>query len=175
MTKLCTLLKKTLGRLNPRQWYLAVSIVSAALIAYALYLQFYQALEPCPLCILQRYAFVGVAVFAGLAAAVPLASIHRMLASVGVLFALAGAGIAAWHIKLQWFPPEISACGPGLAYMITELPLARALPRIFQGGGDCTEVGWQFLGLSIPAWAFIWLVLLAIGLVVGLRRSFHVR
>ena len=163
-----------LPNLSARQWYALVAVCSSALIAYGLVLQFFEGLEPCPLCILQRYAFVLVALFAGIAAALSsprVAHISRLPAALALLSALTGAGIATWHIKLQLFPPEISSCGPGLAYMLMELPLARALPRIFQGGGDCTAVDWSFLGLSIPAWALVWFVLLAVALVMGMRKT----
>jgi protein dithiol:quinone oxidoreductase len=159
-----------LPNLSPRQWYAAVAAACVALIGYAMFLQFIKELEPCPLCILQRYAFVLVALLAGCAAAFKSPRIGRALAGLAAVSALGGAGIASWHVKLQLFPPEIGSCGPGLTYLITELPLARALPRIFQGGGDCTVVDWSFLGLSIPAWSFIWLVLLAIALIIGLRK-----
>ena len=157
--------------LSSRQWYAAVAAACVGLIGYAMVLQFIKELEPCPLCILQRYAFVLVALFAALAAAVKPPRAGRVFAGLGVLSAVSGAGVAAWHVKLQLFPPEIGSCGPGLTYLVTELPLARALPRIFQGGGDCTAVDWTFLGLSIPAWSFVWLVLLAIALIIGFRKA----
>lgn len=160
-----------LPNLSPRQWYAAVAATCVVLIAYAMVLQFVMDLEPCPLCILQRYAFVLVALFAGIAAALKSPRVGRVSAGLAVMSALSGAGVAAWHVKLQLFPPEIGSCGPGLAYLILELPLARALPRIFQGGGDCTAVDWSFLGLSIPAWALVWLLLLAVLLIVGFRKA----
>jgi disulfide bond formation protein DsbB len=158
-------------RLSPRQAYAAVAALCVAFIAYALYLQFFEDLDPCPLCILQRYAFVLVAVFAALGALLPAPRAGQILGSLALLSALLGAGLAAWHVKLQWFPPEIGSCGPGLTYLILELPLARALPRIFQGGGDCTLIDWSFLGLSIPAWAFVWFAIFAIVLAVAVRKA----
>jgi disulfide bond formation protein DsbB len=50
------------------------------------------------------------------------------------------------------------------------LPLGRALPRIFQGYADCTNVDWTFLHLSIPAWSVIWLALIAATLLVAQTR-----
>ncbi len=157
--------------LTARQWYTLVAVISAALMAYGLVLQFFGGLEPCPLCILQRYAFVAVALLAGVAATIESPRLGRLFAALALLSTVAGAGMATWHIKLQLFPPEVGSCGPGLAYMLMELPLARALPRIFQGGGDCTAVDWSFLGLSIPAWALVWFVLLAAALVMGIRKT----
>ncbi|AFJ01801.1 Periplasmic thiol:disulfide oxidoreductase DsbB, required for DsbA reoxidation [Methylophaga frappieri] len=83
--------------------------------------------------------------------------------------ALAGAGVSGWHIWLQNLPPEeVPSCGPGLDFIMGNFPLSEALAMVFSGSGECAEISWQFLGLSIPAWtllAFIgmlWLVWLAI-------------
>ena len=155
--------------LRPRPLYLLVALVCALLIGAAMYLQFHDNLEPCPLCILQRYAYVLVGALALLAALLP-ALAGRIVASLGVLAALAGAGVGVWHVWLQTHPPAVSACGPSLEYLVGNLPLGRALPRIFQGYADCTNVDWTFLHLSIPAWSVIWLALIAATLVVAQTR-----
>ncbi len=155
--------------LRPRPLYLLVALACALLIGAAMFLQFHDNLEPCPLCILQRYAYVLVGALALLAALLP-ALAGRIVASLGVLAALAGAGVGVWHVWLQTHPPAVSACGPSLEYLVGNLPLGRALPRIFQGYADCTNVDWTFLHLSIPAWSVIWLMLIAATLVVAQTR-----
>jgi protein dithiol:quinone oxidoreductase len=161
----------SLSRLLQRPRLLAALVALAALclIAAALTVQSIDHLEPCPLCILQRYAFTLVALFAALAAVL---SGRAALASaaLGVVSALSGAGVAAWHVRLQLFPPEEASCGPSLQYLLTNLPLGRALPRIFQGYADCTQVDWTFLRLSMPAWALLWLIGLGALLFVAARR-----
>jgi disulfide bond formation protein DsbB len=89
---------------------------------------------------------------------------------LALLSALAGAGVAAWHVHLQLFPPQVTTSVPDLQYMLSNLPLGRALPRIFQGYGDCTQIDWTFLKLSMPAWALIWLLILSSTLVIALRN-----
>ncbi len=155
--------------LRPRVLYLAVALACAALIGAAMYLQFHEQLEPCPLCILQRYAYVLLGALAMLAALLP-ALLGRIVAALGILVALAGAGVGGWHVWLQLHPPPMSTCGPSLEYLVSNLPLGRALPRIFQGYADCTNVDWTFLGLSIPAWSLLWLVFLALLLGVAQAR-----
>lgn len=147
----------------------AVFIVIAALLSVSLYLQHVVGLEPCPLCILQRYAFVLVAAFA-LVAALASGITSRIAHGAAVLFVLAGGGTAAWHVWLQLNPPRESSCGPGLEFMLSELPLARALPRIFQGSGDCSAVEWTFLGLSIAAWSLVWFAILLVSLLAAARQ-----
>jgi disulfide bond formation protein DsbB len=145
----------TLSRwLSSRNLLLAVFVACVGLIAFALYIQQADNLEPCPLCIIQRYLFVVVGLLALMAAFLP-GVVSRGLASLAALVSLAGAGVGGWHLWLQMHPPAVSACGASLEYMVSNLPLGRALPRIFQGYGDCTEVQWTLFGLSIPGWAMI--------------------
>jgi protein dithiol:quinone oxidoreductase len=154
---------------RPRLLYALTALVALSLIGFALVAQSIDQLEPCPLCILQRYAFTFVAVFAAMAALLSgRAAVACAVASL--LCALSGAGVAAWHVRLQLFPPETSSCGPSLQYLLSNLPLGRALPRIFQGYGDCTRIDWTFMKLSMPAWALIWLLILSGTLVFALRR-----
>ena len=69
--------------------------------------------------------------------------------------ALAGGGVAARQSWIQWFPPAVSECGPGLEYMLESFPLASSLPMIFRGAGDCSVVDWTFLHLTIANWSFL--------------------
>ena len=141
--------------LSVRQVLLAIGVGCVALLAYGLYLQHVVGLEPCPMCIVQRYALVLVAVVAGLAAAAARPAVHiggslLMLASAGF-----GAFVAARQSWLQWYPPEVVSCGRDFYGMIETFPLQRAIPMIFKGGGDCTKVDWTFLGGSIANWSFL--------------------
>lgn len=147
----------------------SIFIVIAGLLATSLYLQHVVGLEPCPLCILQRYEFVMVALFALVAALTP-GLVSKIAHGVALLFAIAGGSTAAWHVYLQLNPPQFASCGPGLETMLTELPLARALPRIFHGSGDCSEVQWTFFGISIAGWSLVWFTIFFIALTVALRR-----
>ena len=152
-----------------RVLYAGVTLACAALVGFGIFLQQIEHLEPCPLCILQRYAFVAVGAAALLAALVPRAA-GRWVAWIGIGTALLGASVGAWHVWLQLHPPAVSACGPSLEYLVSNLPLGRALPRIFQGYGDCTAIDWSFLGLTIPAWSLIWLLTLALCLALAQSR-----
>ena len=141
--------------LSVRQVLLVIGVGCVALLAYGLYLQHVVGLEPCPMCIVQRYALVLVAVIAGLAAAAGRPGVHvggslLMLASAGF-----GAFVAARQSWLQWYPPEVVSCGRDFYGMIETFPLQRAIPMIFKGGGDCTKVDWTFLGGSIANWSFL--------------------
>lgn len=157
---------------RPRTLLLATFAVCAGLIAYALWLQHASHLEPCPMCILQRYAFVVVG-FIALAAAIqnPGRIGMRIYAVLMALAAIAGGGVAAWQSWLQHHPPKIADCGPGLEVIIGEFPLSEALPMIFRGAGDCSKVDWTFLGLSIAEWALICFVGIVVTAVIVWIRA----
>jgi len=72
-----------------------------------------------------------------------------------LLSALAGGYTAAQQSWLQWYPPEVVSCGRDFYGMIETFPLKRALPMIFRGGGDCSQIDWTFLKLSLANWSFI--------------------
>lgn len=156
---------------SPRLVFAALFAVCAGLIAYALYLQHVEALEPCPMCILQRYAFIAIALVAFVAAVHgPRGAALYLYATIIIMIALAGGGIAAWHSWLQRYPPPNLSCGTDLWYLLDSFPLSKALPTIFQGTGECSKVEWRMLGLSIPEWAFVWFIAI-VGLVAILVRK----
>ncbi|ANQ86532.1 putative disulfide bond formation protein B [Azoarcus olearius] len=158
---------------NRRPLFLAVFAYCAALLAFGLYLQHYQGIEPCPMCIMQRYAFalVGViALVAGLHG--PRGAGVRVYGGLLLLAALAGGSVAARQTWMQLYPPEIPECGPGLEYMLESFPLTSALPMIFRGAGDCSAIDWTFLGLSLANWSLLNFgaaALLALWLLFGRR------
>ncbi|MBE7941028.1 MULTISPECIES: disulfide bond formation protein B [Ramlibacter] len=155
----------------PRRVLALVSLACVAMLAFGLYLQHVVGLEPCPMCIVQRYALLGVAVVAGVAAAFR----GRGAAIVGSLLMLAisgfGAFVAARQSWLQWHPPEVSACGRDFYGMIEAFPLRRAIPMIFKGSGDCSKVDWTFLGGSIANWSFVCFVAFALIALLLLARN----
>lgn len=155
---------------QPRRLLAFIALACIALLAFGLYLQHAVGLEPCPMCIVQRYLFILVALAAGIGAALP-ASATRWVGGLMALLSFTGAGVAARQSWLQWFPPEIATCGRDLFGMIESFPLKRVIPMVFRGSGDCSAVDWTFLGLSIANWSFLNFVLVGvIGLALLLRR-----
>ena len=158
------------GRLAPRRVLAAISLVSVAMLVFGLYLQHALELNPCPMCIVQRYALIFVAVFAGLASATGKKSLWITGTLLTLVSAVLGAYTAANQSWLQWFPPEVATCGRDLYGMIETFPLKRAIPMIFRGGGDCSVVDWTFLGGSIANWSFICFTLISLVCVAVLVR-----
>ena len=150
--------------MTPRVGYLAGFLVCAGLLAFALYLQHVELQDPCPLCILQRLAFIALmAVF--LIAALHGPGRKGCIVYSGMLFMIAGLGaaVATRHVWLQHLPKnQVPECGPGLEYMLQKFPLAQALDKILAGSGECAEAGWNFLGLTIAGWSLVWFVILGV-------------
>jgi disulfide bond formation protein DsbB len=132
----------------------------AGLMSFALYAQYQLLLDPCPLCVFQRMAVIGIGVFFLMAALHKPQHLGRRIYAVLIgLIAIGGASVAGRHVWLQNLPPEeVPTCGPGFDYIIESFPLAEALSMIFRGSGECAEIHWQFLGLSMPGWTLIWFV-----------------
>jgi disulfide bond formation protein DsbB len=146
--------------LNTRIAYTTLAVVSLGLIGVALLLQHVVGLDPCPLCIFQRIAYFALALFALIAAWLSPRAASRWFGGLVLLSALTGVGIAGWHVWLQMNPQGMS-CGPGLAAMLDNFPLADVLPKVFRGSGDCSESAWTLLGLTIADWSLLWFVILS--------------
>ena len=141
---------------HTRQWLALIAVGCVALLAFGIfYLQEVVGLEPCPMCIVQRYALILVALVAGVSAFLPQGMWRTGgLVKVGVIAGF-GAFVAARQSLLQWNPPEVMSCGRDFYGMIEAFPLKRAIPMIFKGSGDCAAVDWSFLGLTIANWSFL--------------------
>jgi disulfide bond formation protein DsbB len=135
-------------------------VVCAGMMTFALYSQHVLGLEPCPLCIFQRVAVVGLGLLFLMAA------IHSpgrlgcwIYAALLLLVSLAGSAVSARHVWLQRLPPDqVPSCGPGLDFMLDTFPFTEVLNMVLSGSGECAEVAWSLLGLSMPAWTLIGLL-----------------
>ena len=149
--------------LSSRSLFLIGFLFCALMLGIAGYFQFIDNLEPCPLCILQRVStlLVGVVLL--------FAVIHnpkgfgvRIYGFIAGVFALIGAGISGRHLWLQSLPEDqVPSCGPGLNFMLDNFPLGDTINMVLRGSGECAEVLWTFMGVSIPGWTLLAFILLA--------------
>jgi protein dithiol:quinone oxidoreductase len=140
---------------HPRRVWLGIALACLGLLSFGVYLQHVVGLEPCPMCIVQRYVMVLMGTVALLGSVLSGRKAALTVGSVLVLLAVGGAYVAARQTWLQWYPPEVVSCGRDFYGMIETFPLQRAIPMIFKGGGDCSKVDWTFLGGSIANWSFV--------------------
>lgn len=144
---------------------LYIFLFCTAAMAIALYMQYAMNMEPCHLCVTQRIFYIAAGL-TGLAAFIhgPARVGRKIYATLGTVFAIAGAGFAIRQIYLQHLPKdEVPMCGPSLGYMMEEFPLSEVLAAMLSGDGNCAEISWQdpVLQLSIPEWSVICFILLA--------------
>jgi disulfide bond formation protein DsbB len=160
--------------ITPRIYFLFGLMSCIIMTGVAAYFQLVEELEPCPLCISQRIMLVLVAVV------MLLAVIHnpgrlgvRVYSVLATIAALLGAGVSARHIWLQHLPPdEVPECGPGLQYIFENFPLAETFKLMLNGTGECAEVLWTFMGLSIPGWTLVAFLVLTI---VSLSQFWNIK
>jgi disulfide bond formation protein DsbB len=129
-----------------RLLFLGAFLICAALMATALTMQYALKLDPCPLCSLQRLFVIA------LGGVFLIAALH----DPGLVGGVLGIIVAGRHVWLQNLPADqVPECGPGLDYLLDAFPLTEALSLVFRGSGECADVQWVFLGLTIPGWTLV--------------------
>lgn len=139
-------------KLNYRYGQSFLLLFSVLILVISYYFEYVKSLEPCPLCIMQRVCILFFILVCVMALKV---SRHRsLLCGLQCFFALAGLYFSGRQLWLQSLPPEQTpACLPGLDVMIHYFPWRDTLHALIWGAGDCAEVSWRWLGLSMPGWA----------------------
>jgi disulfide bond formation protein DsbB len=142
---------------SSRFTYFTALVVVSIMIGITFYLQIYAHVNPCPLCILQRFALVGLGVIFFSGALLRLERSGKLtIAALAYLFALIGALLAARQVWIQHLPPSASPdCGASLEYMLQVLPLLQVLQHILSGSAECSLVDWRFLNLSLAEWSLV--------------------
>ena len=147
-----------------------MTLACAGMVSYAIYVQHVDFIDPCPLCVFQRMVYIWLGALALVAFVHNPGNIGRggyggLISAGGIV----GAGIAGRHVWLQSLPPDqVPDCGMGLNYMLETMPLGQVLSEVFYGSGECAEVYWTFLGMSLPGWSFLWYVVFTVGTIAVL-------
>ena len=171
ITPIPTNMRSAMTPSSPSRLFALICAACIAMLAFGLYLQHVVGLEPCPMCIVQRYVLVLVALLAAATAFAARKAVWLTGAFALATASAAGAFVAARQSYLQLYPPEIASCGRDLYGMIETFPLKRAIPMIFKGSGDCTKIDWTFLGLSIANWSFLCFSAIALVAILMMFRS----
>ena len=141
-----------------------VVIIVLSMLFAIYYLEGVLNLDPCPLCMVDRAILVVIALVSLIALVHNSSGVMRWVYTiVSSLFSMIGIGVAARHIWLQGLPPDqVPECGPDLTYMLEVFPLADVIKRIFTGSGQCAEVSWTFIGMTIPQQTLLLFILLLV-------------
>lgn len=164
--------------MNPFRWsfrnqFLLGFALCAGLLAYALFVQFRLGIEPCPFCIFQRLAFaaLGVVFLMGALHNPRGPGGRKLWGLLALVAATVGAGIAGRHTWVQLHPPELPTCSPSWNFLVEQNSWLGVVRKVLLATGDCANIDWQFLGLSMPMWSLAWFAILGLAaLYAGFRR-----
>ena len=145
---------------------IAIAIACFGVIGVALYLQHAKGMLPCPLCVMQRYAFIVTGVFALMAAFVPRQKVWAALALVSIGW---GGYTVRKHIEVITHPGFSCGIDP-LETMLNKIPTATGMPWLFRADGLCEAAGDLVMGLSVPHWSAVWMAIILVSLVFVLAR-----
>ena len=142
---------------QPRYLFLLILLGCLTLLSSAIFVEPFKSMDPCPMCMMQRWVFSAIGIFALIAILHNAEFIgQKIYAGTLAVFSMIGAGVAARQLWLQSLPEEqVPACGPGIDYMLEVFPILEVIEMAIRGTGDCAKVQWTFLNLSIPGWSLI--------------------
>ena len=155
---------------SSRNLLLAIAAVSFALVGAALYLQHAKDMLPCPLCVIQRYLFLGIGLFSLIGASIG-AGDGKLKAATGLalLCALGGLGVVAKHLYVLAHPGFSCGIDP-METVLNKIPTATLMPWLFRADGLCEAAQDTVFGLNVPQWSAVWFVILTLALVAALAR-----
>lgn len=141
-----------------------VLFLSLGLLGSAYLLEYGFGLEPCALCLLQRYVLWMIAVLTCLAF---LQNPHRIgtrLYALSLLL-LNGVGIllSSRHLWVQYgpTPDTIVPCTAELQTLLQFKPLTHALADVLRNTHDCARID-KLFGLPLSAWSMMSFILLIV-------------
>ena len=146
--------------ISTRQLFLLMFLSCVGLLAAAYYFEYVLFLDPCPLCIMQRIAvlLVGLVALSGSIFSVDVMK-EKMHFALLFIVSCFGIAVAGRHVWIQSLPADqVPTCGPSLEYMVETLPWADVLSIMLKGNGNCADMQWSFIGLSMPQCVLLWFV-----------------
>ncbi len=134
------------------------ALASTALLGGTYLIEYGFKIDPCPLCLLQRYALWGVVLCFWLGVLQVHKSLWRLLyCFLIILFSTAGALIAGRQLWIQYLTPpnEMGGCIAGFEILFAYKPFFEALSEIFSASPDCARIDFTILKLPLSGWAFL--------------------
>lgn len=156
---------------NPRLIPAAIVAVCVGALGSALASEYWGGLDPCVLCIYQRFAYVG-AMTLGLIGLViaPRGKALKTLILLAALAFLAGAGIAMFHVGVEqhWWRGTAACHAPAIDFNASVSDLREQL--LAKKPATCDSIPWSFAGISIAGFNVIASLFFAAGCVWASRR-----
>lgn len=137
--------------------FIALTWFSLAVLAASFYLEYGLSLQPCPLCLMQRYLIVLLCLCSFLLSRWSKTRIVKAVLGLQLFLSLAGMYFSGRQLWLAALPADQTpACMPSLNVLIHYFPWQDVLKALFFGSGDCGKVEWHFLGISLPLWSLFY-------------------
>jgi disulfide bond formation protein DsbB len=155
-------------KLNSRAIFAAVALGCLGILLAAAYMQYGpEKRQPCPYCILQRYAFILVGIIAAIAAIHgPKKTGNAVYAGLALLASLAGVSAALWQVMKG--STMTSCLADPVGEFVNSLPTANWWPQYFFANGGCADKIAPVLGIPIPVWSlFLLSTLSAVAIFIG--------
>ncbi len=135
-----------------------ILLLCCGFMLFAFYLQHYRHVLPCPLCVLQRYAFVAIILFCLIGRITPFVRLSSLLALVSSAGGAFAASSQIWAVRKNTF-----VCAKdSMEILLNGLFPAKWFPSVFKAQGACGKVGPGIWGLSLPEWSLIWFMLFSL-------------
>ncbi len=161
-------------KITYRRWQILLTFISFLVLFCSFYFEYLKNLQPCPLCLMQRWTVACIFFLCFLGVFIKIKKIATFLAVLQLVFASAGLFFVGRQLWLQSLAPgQAPACMPDFDVLIKYFPWSDVLHALFWGAGDCAEVSWQWAGLSMPAWAGVYFLIMAVAAILSfyaLRR-----
>lgn len=154
-----------------RSTQIVLLFITFIVIVSSFYFQYMIGLEPCPLCLMQRFSAIVLGMFYLMGICISTIKRSRIVCVFQIILAAFGLFFATRQLWLQSLPvDETPVCMPGLDVLIQYFPWKDVLHALFWGSGDCANVSWSWLGLSMPAWSALYFIFMLIASFVLLLR-----
>ena len=150
---------------SPRKTFVIVFFACFGMMAVALFMEHFLLLKPCMLCYMQRGAVIVLGLIAGAGFLInpKKLSSYKVLLITCCTVLLCGIGLSLRQLYLQSLPAElVPSCAPDIDYLLDTLPFLEVLIMAIIGDGNCAEVLWSFMGISIPGWTLIGFLIILI-------------
>lgn len=128
-------------------------------LSFVWYLQLYQNVIPCSLCLLQRWGmylsllFVVLTIFCIFIKTNKIAVFFTTLSIFGNIISLVMGLKNVWLQTLS--ADKVPSCGLDIETLLQVVPFLEAIKKTFEGSGECAEKSWLFLGQSLAVWASV--------------------
>jgi protein dithiol:quinone oxidoreductase len=150
-----------------------LGVVCTGLVGASYFIQHVVGIDPCPLCIIQRFTYLGLIPVFFLVAMTPNdGRVQRALLWTAALLTLGGLGIAGYQTYLQLFPaPLVAQCSASLSYMLDSMAVTEVLAKLLHATGDCSDTSFKILGLTLAQASLVVFLSFSLSLTILLRRK----